>query len=113
MLLHPSHEVEKEYLVTVKGDVDGALPILRGRMELDGELLSPAQVECLKRHREGGTLSVTIRQGKNRQVRRMCALAGLEVKQLKRVREGSLCLGELPVGKWRWLSREEIDWLLG
>lgn len=111
-LLHPSHQVEKEYRVTVKGDVDAALPVLRGRLELDGEPLAPAQVECLKRSGEGGTLSVTIHQGKNRQVRRMCALAGLEVKRLKRVREGTLCLGELPVGKWRRLDREEVERLL-
>lgn len=111
-LLHPSHQVEKEYYVTVKGDTDAALPVLRGRLELDGELLAPAHVECLRRNADGGTLSVTISQGKNRQVRRMCALAELEVKRLKRVREGALCLGELPVGKWRWLSREEVSGLL-
>lgn len=111
-LLHPRHEVEKEYHVTVKGDVDTALPVLRGRLELDGELLAPARVECLGRKAEGGTLSVTISQGKNRQVRRMCAIAELEVKRLKRVREGTLCLGELPVGKWRWLKLDEVDELL-
>ncbi|MDE6108537.1 MAG: rRNA pseudouridine synthase [Oscillospiraceae bacterium] len=108
-LLHPSHEVEKEYIVTVKGNVEAALPILRGKLELDGELLAPAKVECLKRYTEGGELSVSIRQGKNRQVRRMCALAGLEVKRLKRIREGALLLGDLPVGKWRRLSQGEVE----
>lgn len=112
-LLHPGHEVEKEYHVTVKGNVEEALPILRGRLELDGELLAPVRVECLKRDQEGGTLSVTIHQGKNRQVRRMCDMAGLEVKRLKRVREGSLLLEKLPVGKWRWLSGKEVKKLLG
>lgn len=111
MLLHPSHEVEKEYLVSVKGELKTALPILRGSLELDGEPLSPAQVECLVEDPEGGQISVTIRQGKNRQVRRMCALAGLEVKRLKRIREGGLLLGELPVGKWRWLTQPEVDGL--
>lgn len=111
-LLHPSHEVEKEYLVTVKGNMEAALPILRGRVELDGELLAPAKVECLKRCAEGGELSVSIHQGKNRQVRRMCALAGLEVKRLKRIREGALLLGDLPVGKWRRLSQSEVERLL-
>ena len=108
-LLHPSHEVEKEYLVDVKGDIQAALPILRGRIELDGEFLSPAKVECLKENEEGGQLSVTIRQGKNRQVRRMCAFAGLKVTRLKRVREGEIFLGDLPVGKWRWLTKSELD----
>lgn len=111
-LLHPSHQVEKEYLVTVWGDLQKALPILRGRLKLDGELLAPARVECLQQEEKGGVLSVTIHQGKNRQVRRMCALAGLEVKWLKRIREGDLLLGDLPAGKWRWLTGEEKDRLL-
>ncbi len=107
-LLHPSREVEKEYWVTVDGDVKGALPILNGPMELDGEPLAPAQA------REIGpeTLSVVIHQGKNRQVRRMCAQAGLEVKRLRRVREGQLLLGDLPPGRWRYLTEEEIRELL-
>lgn len=104
-LLHPSHEVEKEYHVTVEGDVSAALPILTGPMELDGVPLAPARVERLG-DRE---LSVTIHQGKNRQVRRMCAQAGLKVTRLRRVREGNLLLGELPVGKWRRLTEEEIQ----
>ena len=103
-LIHPSHEVEKEYLVWVKGDIPAALPVLRGPMELDGVPLSPAQVE-----RAGeGILSVTIHEGRNRQVRRMCAAAGLQVTRLRRVREGALTLGELKPGRWRVLSREEV-----
>lgn len=104
-LTHPSHEIEKEYHVTVTGDVEKALPILRGPMELDGQPLAPALVEVLGPHR----LKVVIHQGKNRQVRRMCALAGLEVKRLVRVREGNLRLGGLPAGKWRQLTVEEVD----
>ena len=103
-LIHPSHEVEKEYLVWVNGDIPAALPVLRGPMELDGVPLSPAQVE-----RAGeGILSVTIHEGRNRQVRRMCAAAGLQVTRLRRVREGALTLGELKPGRWRVLSREEV-----
>ncbi len=104
-LLHPSHEVEKEYRVAVEGDINAALPVLTGPMELDGVPLAPAQVKALG----DNELSVIIHQGKNRQVRRMCALAGLKVKRLRRVREGSLYLGELPVGKWRYLAEEEIQ----
>lgn len=104
-LLHPSHEVEKEYIVTVQGDVDAALPILEGPMELDGVPLSPAQVRVLGEKR----LSIIIHQGKNRQVRRMCALAGLEVLRLKRVREGGVTLGDLPKGQWRPLTPQEVQ----
>lgn len=111
-LLHPSHQVEKEYLVTVWGNLQKAIPILQGRLELDGEPLAPAQVECLRQEEKGGVLSVIIHQGKNRQVRRMCALAGLKVRRLKRIREGKLLLGDLPAGKWRWLTGAEVNELL-
>ena len=108
-LIHPSHQVEKEYLVWVTGDVDRALPILSGPMELDGEPLAPAQV---RRGRTGGgvsQLSIVIHQGKNRQVRRMCAQAGLTVKRLKRVREGRVTLDRtLAPGAWRRLTEEEL-----
>ena len=104
LLLHPSHEVEKEYRVTVEGDVKAALPILSGPITLDGVRLAPAQVKLLG----DGEMSITIHQGKNRQVRRMCALAGLKVKRLQRVREGMVLLGELPLGKWRFLTEEEV-----
>lgn len=112
-LIHPSHEVEKEYLVWVVGDVKKGLPILCAPMELDGEMLAPAQV---RRGRASGgvtQLSVTIHQGKNRQVRRMCAKAGLQVLRLKRIREGNLLLDRtLRPGQWRVLTREEVALLL-
>ena len=108
-LIHPSHEVEKEYLVWVVGDVKKGLPVLSAPMELDGDRLAPAQV---KRGRASGgvtQLSVTIHQGKNRQVRRMCAKAGLTVLRLKRIREGKLLLDRtLRPGQWRRLTREEL-----
>ena len=108
-LLHPSHQVEKEYLVWVTGDVGRALPVLSAPMELDGEMLLPAAV---RRGRSTGAvtqLSITIRQGKNRQVRRMCARAGLTVLRLKRIREGGLSLDRtLAPGAWRRLRPQEI-----
>lgn len=103
-LLHPSHEVEKEYLVWVRGDITAALPVLRGPMELDGVPLSPAWVEPAGE----GKLSVTIHEGRNRQVRRMCAQAGLQVTRLRRVREGALTLGGLKPGCWRPITMEEL-----
>ena len=111
-LIHPKHEVEKEYLVWVEGDVDRALPILTAPMELDGDRLAPAKV---KRGRVTGNtaqLSIVIHQGKNRQVRRMCAKAGLTVRRLKRIREGKLALDRaLAPGKWRELTAEELQLL--
>ena len=113
-LLHPSHEVEKEYLVWVTGDVKKALPILAAPMELDGDRLAPAKV---RRGRVSGgvsQLSIVIHQGKNRQVRRMCAQAGLTVLRLKRIREGRLDLDRtLAAGSWRELTAQEILHLTG
>ena len=113
-LLHPSHEVDKEYLVWVTGNVNKALPILSAPMTLDGERLAPAQV---RRGRDSGgvhQLSVTVHQGKSRQVRRMCAQAGLKVLRLKRVREGPLSLDRsLKAGQWRTLTDRELLELTG
>lgn len=106
-LLHPSHEVDKQYLVMVTGDIETALPILSGPMSLDGVALAPAQIDRLGPN----LLSVVIHEGRNRQIRRMCAQAGLTVKALRRVREGSLQLGGLKLGTWRFLTQEEVELL--
>lgn len=106
-LTHPSHEVEKEYHVWVRGDVDRALPILSAPVVDGGETLTADRVE-----RTGeNTITVVIHQGKNRQVRRMCAAAGLKVECLRRVREGKVLLGGLRPGNWRSLTPEEIAFL--
>lgn len=108
-LLHPRHQVEKEYLVWVRGDVDRALPILTGPMELDGVPLAPAKVSVGRQTGDTVQLTIIIYQGKNRQIRRMCAQAGLEVTRLKRIQEGGLRLDRsLKPGAWRPLTKEEL-----
>ena len=107
-LTHPSHEIPKEYHVRVNGEVDAALPILSKPMVVDGEDMAADQVEPLGPHR----LKIVIHQGKNRQVRRMCAAAGLTVTRLVRVREGNLRLGTLQRGTWRHLTCQEAQELL-
>ena len=107
-LLHPSQEVEKEYLVWVKGYRTGAEKGLERPMTLDGQALRPARVRLLAQTGERARLSVTIHEGKNRQVRRMCAHCGLTVTRLKRVREGKLPLDPaLAPGQWRPLTAAE------
>ena len=106
-LTHPSHQVEKEYQVRVSGDVERALPLLARPMMVEGETMEADRVEQTGVDR----LTIVIHQGKNRQVRRMCAAAGLTVLRLKRVREGSLILGDLQAGKWRSLTNQEISLL--
>lgn len=97
--------VEKEYLVRVEGKIkDGGLDLLNKGLWLDGEKLRPAQVVWQNENQ----LHFVLRQGKKRQIRRMCELVGLKVIGLKRVRIGSVRLGNLPEGKWRYLGKDEF-----
>ena len=110
MMTHPSHEVTKTYQTWVKGDsIPEALELLRQPMLLDGYTTRPAQAELLRYLHDGAILTITIHEGRNRQVRRMCQNAGLLVTRLKRISEGGLELGELAPGCWRRLSGQELD----
>ena len=107
-LLHPRHEVEKEYLVWVTGYRPGAEQALARPMTLDGQPLCPAKVRLLGQGEGKARLSVVIHEGKNRQIRRMCAQCGLAVVRLKRIREGGLALDRtLRPGQWRPLTETE------
>ena len=112
-LLHPRHEVDKVYRVWVSGQISDAPERLASVTELEGEPIRPARVEEISRDGEGALLQVTIHQGKNRQIRRMCAQVGLSVRRLQRIREGNLALGDLKPGKWRYLTDVEIKLLKG
>ena len=112
-LLHPRHQVDKVYLVTVRGDIRGAAERLMAITQLDGEPIAPAQAAEVSRHEGQAVLRVTIHQGKNRQVRRMCAQIVLHVVRLQRIQEDSLLLGDLPAGKWRYLTDRELQGLKG
>lgn len=109
-VMHPSREVEKCYETWVKGDdLDDAVKALMQPMQIDGYRIRPAEVSLLRRTSEReAVLSVTIHEGRNRQVRKMCESVGLRVTRLLRVREGELLLGRLPAGSWRRLTNEEI-----
>ena len=108
--MHPSHVVDKVYHVEVSGgDLESAAETIRTITDLDGERVSPAEVTVLDARR----LAVTIHEGKNRQVRRMCEQVGLHVTRLRRVSEGGVSLGDLRPGRWRALTEEEIKTLRG
>lgn len=114
-LMHPRHLIDKTYKVTVTGYTPDALEKLKRPVELDGYRIQPPGVKLIHRPDtpEGkAVLLVTIHEGRNRQVRRMCAIAGMEVTRLIRIQEGSLLLGDLPCGKWRYLTKDELDKLL-
>jgi 23S rRNA pseudouridine2604 synthase len=103
-LIGENSRIEKEYLVRVSGKMgrDG-LALLQHGLSLDGEALRPAQVSWQNQDQ----LRFVLRQGKKRQIRRMCELVGLTVTGLKRVRIGKVMLGDLPVGQWRYLRDDE------
>jgi len=103
-LIGSHSEVEKEYLVRVQGKLDAAgMKLLQHGLELDGVKLKPARVSWQNEDQ----LRFVLREGRKRQIRRMCELVGLTVTGLKRVRSGSVSLGPLPVGRWRYLRRDE------
>ena len=89
-LVHPSGEVNKTYHVSVFGPVEGAADRLSAITDLEGEAIRPAQVRVLRKTSQTAELSITIHEGKNRQIRRMCAMCDLTVKRLRRVKEHSL-----------------------
>ena len=108
-MMHPKHQVEKTYETWVTGFHPGALKRLSEPMELDGYALRRPRVRLLKAEGDRARLHITIHEGRNRQVRRMCEIAGMHVTRLRRIREGNLQLGNLPKGKWRYLTPEEVD----
>ena len=110
-LMHPSHEVDKVYRVTVKGYSDVALELVKRPIVLDGYKIKRPKVEVLSVCGGQAQLLITIHEGRNRQVRRMCAAAGMQVKKLVRVAEGRITLGQLECGKWRYLTDEELSLL--
>ena len=108
-LMHPKHEVDKTYRVLVQGYSDENLERLKQPIELDGYTIRTPGVKLLRTRDKGqAQLLVTIHEGRNRQVRRMCDAAGMKVLRLQRISEGKLKLGNLESGKWRYLTPEEI-----
>ena len=104
LLIGESSPIEKEYLVRVEGKLDDkGLRLLNHGLSLDGAALKPAKVSWQNRDQ----LRFVLREGKKRQIRRMCELVGLQVAGLKRIRIGQIPLGDLPAGKWRYLRADE------
>jgi len=103
-LIGADSEVEKEYLVRVEGTLtEDGMKLLHHGLELDGVKLKPARVSWANEDQ----LRFVLREGRKRQIRRMCEMVGLTVTALKRVRSGGVPLGKLPVGQWRYLRKDE------
>ena len=110
-LTHPRHEVEKHYEVRVRGNLEN-IPKLAEPMEIDGYSIRPATVVTIDRDEISAKLRLTIHEGRNRQIRKMCEKCGLEVRRLKRVAMGTMPLDpHLKSGAWRELTNDEIAYL--
>ena len=107
-LTHPKKEVDKVYLVWLSQYIPGCEASIASPIEIDGRPTSPAQVEKLRQEGETALLRITIHEGRNRQIRRLCERANVTVTRLRRVAEGPLQLGDLKPGQWRVLTEEVI-----
>lgn len=112
LLTHPSTSLPKVYRVKVAEPVgETEYEILTSALEIDGYKIKPVEVAIGTSDESGTVLKMTLTEGRNRQIRKMCAQAGLTVKRLSRVSIGNLKLDGLPVGKWRFLDAGEIEYL--
>ena len=113
-LTHPSHSLSKIYRVKVGGEVtESQHTALTSPMVIDGYKIRPVDVVIGESDESGTVLKMTLVEGRNRQIRKMCETVGLEITRLSRVAIGSLELGDLPDGKWRLLSSDEVSYLKG
>ncbi len=111
-LTHPSHSLPKVYRVKVAENVDEAkYTVLTSPMTIDGYEIKPVTVSIGESDESGTVMKMTLVEGRNRQIRKMCEQAGLTVKRLSRVSIGNLKLNNLPVGKWRYLTADEVEYL--
>ena len=111
-LMHPKHVVDKIYHVWVSRFSADKLEKLRQPVELDGYRIAPPGVKLLTESQNKAKLEITIHEGRNRQIRRMCQIAEMDVDRLQRRAEGTVELGQLPLGKWRYLTNDEVASLL-
>ncbi len=113
-LTHPKHEIPKIYHVTLSRiPSPDELSALGKPMVLDGYKILPVKTVLLSSTDSSAVLEMTLFEGRNRQIRRMCESVGLKITRLSRVALGSLTLGSLPCGRWRYLSEDEVEYLKG
>ena len=112
MLTHPRHEIPKIYRVTVKGSISPrTLEELQKPMEIDGYTILPVKSKIITSEGGSTVLEMTLYEGRNRQIRKMCELCSLKITRLCRIAIGDISLGELEVGKWRYLTENEVKYL--
>ncbi len=111
-LTHPSNEIYKRYIAVVEGVPNKyELEKFRNGLIIDGKRTARASIKIAKRYEEESILDISIYEGRNRQVKKMCKAINHPVKKLKRISIGEIELGGLDIGNWRYLNKEEIDYL--
>lgn len=109
-LMHPSREANKTYLAHIRGDCsEAALNVLRSPLIIDGYRIRPADVDVVEKNADITVLKITIHEGRNRQIRKMCEMADLKLTRLIRISEANFSLGELKSGEWRYLTEKELQ----
>ena len=113
-LTHPRHEIPKIYRLRVKGDIsDNDLQRLSSPMVIDGYKIQPVKCKVMERTGSSTVIEMTLFEGRNRQIRKMCEKVGLTIRSLKRTAIGELTLGELECGKWEYLTPTQVRYLFG
>ena len=113
-LTHPKNQVPKKYIATVEGVPNSKqLNRFKKGLRIDGRITSKAYIRILKKYKGTSVLEISIHEGRNRQVRKMCEYINHPVIELKRIGIGDLTLGHLELGKWRYLTEKEIQYLKG
>lgn len=111
-LTHPSYEITKRYIARVKGIPSKKdLKEFREGLIIDNKLTSPAKIKIVKKFKSESILDISIYEGRNRQVRKMCEKINHPVRELERISIGRLRLANLPLGKWRYLDSKEVNYL--
>jgi 23S rRNA pseudouridine2605 synthase len=111
-ITHPSHEIDKVYIASVKGiPSEEEMKRFRGGLKIEDYTTSPSEIRVLRREAGAAQIEITIHEGKNRQVRKMCQAIGHPVIMLKRIRIGEIEVGDLKEGQWRYLREGEIEYL--
>lgn len=113
-ITHPKHNIEKTYRALIRGEAsENDIESFNRGIAIEDYVTSPARMEIIRYAKGNSVVDITIHEGKNRQVRKMCSAIGHEVIKLKRIRIGRIGLGELKTGEWRYLKDAEIEYLKG
>lgn len=112
-MMHPSHHIGKVYRVTIRpGITQEQIDLMSGGIEIEGRTTAPCDVRVIKKDGDRAVLEIVLYEGRNRQIRKVCEKLNIEVARLKRTAFGAVKLGMLPAGKWRELSKDEVNKLI-